>query len=262
MCWRSRWNSCLRAVWTARFSLTHPLGTRAIAAARLARADLLREALTGLRSVIKSRVHVVLAKHGVTRRQQTCSARAAARFFAELALRGAPRRRLGGLMSLVEGSGREIIETTKEIEARAKTDGRRCPHPDPCCWVPATGGHAGYLSMPVTGIVSSWLFGSRTGIVVLHRSAGALWFYFVLDTKKRTCKARDARNERSSLSGVSLRVGSPSIGRWLLCKCTGVVWTDTESIDDRVPSCRAFRRCGGGPVGCRRPIVRRVGNTR
>jgi transposase len=136
--------------------LAHPLRTRAIAAARvktdavdaktlahLLRADLLPEAyvaprelrdlrellrhriaLTGMRSAIKNRVHAILAKHGITRQHIDLFGKGGREFLAELELRDAPRRRLNSLLSLIEDFDREITETTKEIEQRAKADDR------------------------------------------------------------------------------------------------------------------------------------------
>ncbi len=136
--------------------LAHPLRTRAIAAARvktdavdartlahLLRADLLPEAyvaprelrdlrellrhriaLTGMRSAIKNRVHAILAKHGITLQHTDLFGKGGREFLNELTLREAPRRRLDSLLSLIEDFDREITETTKEIEARAKTDDR------------------------------------------------------------------------------------------------------------------------------------------
>ncbi len=136
--------------------LAHPLRTRAIAAARvktdavdaktlahLLRADLLPEAyvaprelrdlrellrhriaLTGMRSAIKNRVHAILAKHGITRQHSDLFGKGGREFLDELQLRDAPRRRLDSLLSLICDFDREISETTKEIEARAKADDR------------------------------------------------------------------------------------------------------------------------------------------
>jgi transposase len=136
--------------------LAHPLRTRAIAAARvktdavdaktlahLLRADLLPEAyvaprdlrdlrellrhriaLTGMRSAIKNRVHAILAKHGITRQHTDLFGKGGREFLAQLELRDAPRRRLDSLISLIEDFDREITETTREIEQRAKADDR------------------------------------------------------------------------------------------------------------------------------------------
>jgi transposase len=136
--------------------LAHPLRTRAIAAARvktdavdaktlahLLRADLLPEAyvaprdlrdlrellrhriaLTRMRSAIKNRVHAILAKHGITRQHSDLFGKGGREFLAQLELRDAPRRRLDSLLSLICDFDREITETTKEIEQRAKADDR------------------------------------------------------------------------------------------------------------------------------------------
>lgn len=136
--------------------LAHPLRTRAIATARvktdavdaktlahLLRADLLPEAyvaprelrdlrellrhriaLTGMRSALKNRVHAILAKHGITREHSDLFGKGGREFLAQLQLRDAPRRRLDSLISLIEDFDREITETTKEIDQRAKADDR------------------------------------------------------------------------------------------------------------------------------------------
>jgi transposase len=136
--------------------LAHPLRTRAIAAARvktdavdartlahLLRADLLPEAyiaprdlrdlrellrhriaLTAMRSALKNRVHAILAKHGITRQHSDLFGKGGRQFLSELGLREAPRRRLDSLIALICDFDREITETTKEIEQRAKADDR------------------------------------------------------------------------------------------------------------------------------------------
>jgi transposase len=136
--------------------LSHPLRTRAIAAARVKtdgvdaktlahslRADLppeayvaprelrdLRElprhriALTSMRSALKNRVHAILAKHGITRQHSDLFGPGGRRFLSELQLREAPRRRLDSVISPIDDFDREIGTTTAEIEQRAKTDDR------------------------------------------------------------------------------------------------------------------------------------------
>src|SRR5437016_6286229 len=136
--------------------LSHPLRTRAIAAARvktdavdaktlahLLRAELLPEAyvaprelrdlrellrhriaLTGMRSALKNRVHAILAKHGITREQSDLFGRGGREFLEALQLREAPRRRLDSLLALIDDFDREIDTTSEEIDQRAKTDDR------------------------------------------------------------------------------------------------------------------------------------------
>jgi len=136
--------------------LTHPLRTRAIAAARvktdavdartlahLLRADLLPEAyvaprdlrdlrellrhrvaLTGMRSALKNRVHAILAKHGISREHSDLFGKGGRLFLADLQLREAPRRRLDSLLALIDDFTREIQATTAEIDQRAKADDR------------------------------------------------------------------------------------------------------------------------------------------
>jgi transposase len=136
--------------------LAHPLRTRAIAAARvktdavdaktlalLLRADLLPEAyvaprelrdlrellrhriaLTAMRSALKNRVHAILAKHGITREHSDLFGKGGRQFLAALELREAPRARLDSLIALICDFDREIDETSKEIDQRAKADDR------------------------------------------------------------------------------------------------------------------------------------------
>ena len=136
--------------------LAHPLRTRAIAAARvktdavdaktlalLLRADLLPEAyvaprelrdlrellrhriaLTAMRSALKNRVHAILAKHGITREHSDLFGKGGRQFLAALELREAPRARLDSLIALICDFDREIDETTREIDQRAKADDR------------------------------------------------------------------------------------------------------------------------------------------
>src|SRR5215210_2603434 len=134
----------------------HPLRTRAIAAARvktdaidartlahLLRAGLLPEAyvaprelrdlrellrhratLTRMRSAVKNRVHAILAKHGIPREHSDLFGKGGREFLAALELRDAPRRRLDSLIALICDFDREIEQTTREIEQRAKADDR------------------------------------------------------------------------------------------------------------------------------------------
>lgn len=136
--------------------LAHPLRTRAIASARvktdaidaktlahLLRAGLLPEAyiaprelrdlrellrhratLTRMRSAVKNRVHAILAKHGIAREHSDLFGKGGREFLAGLQLRDAPRRRLDSLMALICDFDREIEQTTREIDERAKTDDR------------------------------------------------------------------------------------------------------------------------------------------
>ena len=136
--------------------LAHPLRTKAIASARvktdavdartlaqLLRADLLPEAyvaprelrdlrdllrhriaLTQMRSALKNRVHAMLARHGVQHGHSDLFGNAGTAFLAELALRQPPRRRLDSLLALIADFDREIDQTTREIDKRARRDER------------------------------------------------------------------------------------------------------------------------------------------
>jgi transposase len=136
--------------------LAHPLRTQAIAAARvktdavdaktlahLLRTGLLPEAyiappelrdlrellrhravLTRMRTAVKNRVHALLARQGILPEHTDLFGKGGQEFLASLKLPDGPRRRLDSLLSLIADFDREITATTREIDARAKTDDR------------------------------------------------------------------------------------------------------------------------------------------
>jgi transposase len=136
--------------------LAHPLRTRAIAAARvktdavdartlahLLRTGLLPEAyiappelrdlrellrhratLVHLRTSIKNRVHALLARQGVLPEYSDLFGTAGRAYLATLELPDGPRRRLDSLLVLIGDFDREITQTTREIDQRAKADER------------------------------------------------------------------------------------------------------------------------------------------
>src|SRR5438552_3448314 len=133
--------------------LSHPLRTKAIAAARvktdavdartlahLLRTDLLPEAyvaprelrdllrhrvvLTRMRSALKNRVHALLARQGIQREHADLFGAGGRRFLAELPLREPARRRLNSLLSLIGDFDREIGSAKREIDALARHDPR------------------------------------------------------------------------------------------------------------------------------------------
>jgi len=126
--------------------LSHPLRTKAIAAARvktdavdartlahLLRTDLLPEAyvaprelrdlrdllrhrvvLTRMRSALKNRVHALLARQGIQNGHADLFGAGGRRFLAELALREPARRRLDSLLSLIGDFDRESPIVTSD----------------------------------------------------------------------------------------------------------------------------------------------------
>jgi transposase len=134
--------------------LSHPLRTKAIAAARvktdavdartlaeLLRADLLPEsyvapralrdlrdllrqriALTQIRTALKNRVHALIARQGVQHDHADLFGAAGRRFLAGLELREPVRRRLDTLLALLADFEREITALTREIDTHAKDD--------------------------------------------------------------------------------------------------------------------------------------------
>jgi transposase len=157
----------------------HPSRTRAIAAAHvktdaveartlahLLRADLLpeayialrdlrellrhRAALTAMRAALKNRLHAILAKQGVTRQQPDLFGKGGRQFLAELRLREGPRRRLAGVLSLIDDFGREITAATEEIEQHAKADDRV----DVLCQIRGVGRYTAMLIVAEVGDIS------------------------------------------------------------------------------------------------------------
>src|SRR6058998_318661 len=134
--------------------LSHPLRTKAIAAARvktdavdartlahLLRTDLLPEAyvaprelrdlrdllrhrvvLTRMRSALKNRVHALLARQGIQNGHADLFGPGGRRFLTKLELREPPRRRLDSLLSLISDFDREIDDAKREINRRASED--------------------------------------------------------------------------------------------------------------------------------------------
>jgi transposase len=162
--------------------LSHPLRTKAIAAARvkndavdartlahLLRTGLLPEAyiaprelrelrdllrhrvaLTRMRAALKNRAGSILAKQGVGRPYADMFGRGGLRFLDALALREGPRRRLDSTLSLIADFTREIDQTTREIDARAKDD----PYVAVLCQIRGVGRYIAMLVIAEVGDVS------------------------------------------------------------------------------------------------------------
>ena len=162
--------------------LAHPLRTKAIAAARvktdavdartlahLLRTDLLPEAyiappelrdlrdllrhrvaLTRMRSALKQRVGAILAKHGIQRPYSNLFGPGGMRFLAELELREGPRRRLDSLLSLIGDFDREIDQTSREIDQRAKAD----PYVEVLCQIRGIGRYIAMLVIAEVGDIT------------------------------------------------------------------------------------------------------------
>ena len=162
--------------------LAHPLRTKAIASARvktdavdartlahLLRTDLLPEAyiaprelrdlrdllrhrvaLTRMRSALKQRVGAILAKHGIARPYSNLFGPGGMSFLAELELREGPRRRLDSLLSLLADFDREIDQTSREIDQRAKAD----PYVEVLCQIRGIGRYIAMLVIAEIGDIS------------------------------------------------------------------------------------------------------------
>ena len=83
-----------------------------------------RAVLTRMRTAVKNRVHALLARQGIRPEHADLFGKAGREFLAGLELPEGSRRRLDSLMSLIADFDREITATTREIDARAKTDER------------------------------------------------------------------------------------------------------------------------------------------
>src|SRR5436190_14544802 len=162
--------------------LSHPLRTKAIAAARvktdavdartlahLLRTDLLPEAyvaprelrdlrdllrhrvvLTRMRSALKNRVHALLARQGVQPTHADLFGPGGRRFLTELRLREPARRRLDSNLVLIDCFDREIEQTSREIDARAKQD----PYVEVLCQVRGIGRYIAMLVIAEVGDVN------------------------------------------------------------------------------------------------------------
>ena len=204
--------------------LSHPLRTKAIAAARvktdavdartlahLLRADLLPEAyiaprelrdlrdllrhrvaLTRMRSALKHRVAAVLAKNGVQPAYGDLFGPGGRRFLGELALREAPRRRLDSLLALIDAFNGEIEQTSREIDARASED----PYVEVLCQIRGVGR---YIAMLVI---------AEVGDITRFASARHLCAWAGLTP---TVRSSDRRTRLGHISGQ----GSPAL-RWAL----------------------------------------------
>jgi transposase len=105
-----------------------------------------RAVLTRMRTAVKDRVHALLARQACPS-TQPCSARPAGSCSPIGAARRLARRR-DGLMSLIADCDREITPTTREIDARAKTDDRV----KVLCQIPGIGR---YTAMPIIAEVGA-----------------------------------------------------------------------------------------------------------
>ena len=111
--------------------------------------DLLRHrvALTRVRSALKNRVAAILAKNGIAAPYSDMFGAGGLRFLAELELREAPRRRLDSTLALVADFTREIDQTSREIDARAKED----PFVEVLCQIRGVGRYIAMLVIAEVG---------------------------------------------------------------------------------------------------------------
>src|SRR5262245_25329014 len=159
--------------------LSHPLRTKAIAAARvktdavdartlahLLRTDLLPEAyvaprdlrdlrdllrhrvvLTRMRSALKNRVHALLARQGIQNGHSDLFGAGGRRYLGALPLRDPARRRLDSLLSLISDFDREIELAKRELDALARHD----PRVDVLCQLRGIGPYTAMLVIAEVG---------------------------------------------------------------------------------------------------------------
>jgi transposase len=109
-----------------------------------------RVALTRMRSALKNRVGAVLAKRGIQPPYSDLFGPAGRRFLAELELPEQPRRRLDGLLALIDDFTREIDQTTRQIERRAGED----PHVEVPCQIRGVGRYIAMLVIAEVGDIT------------------------------------------------------------------------------------------------------------
>jgi transposase len=205
--------------------LSHPLRTKAIAAARvktdavdartlahLLRTDLLPEAyvaprelrdlrdllrhrvvLTRMRSALKNRVHALLARQGIQQEHAHLFGVSGRGYLAELSLREPARRRLDSLLALIGDFDREIELAKSEIDALARRD----PRVDVLCQLPGIGPYTAMLVI------------AEVGEIERFRSARHLCAW--ARVSPRPCAPPTAR--RGSATSPS-RARRTSAGRW------------------------------------------------
>ncbi|HWQ23135.1 MAG TPA: IS110 family transposase [Gaiellaceae bacterium] len=204
--------------------LSHPLRTKAIAAARvktdsvdartlahLLRTDLLPEAyvaprelrdlrdllrhrvvLTRMRSALKNRVHALLARQGIQNRHSDLFGAGGRRYLAEVRVREPARRRLESLLSLIDDFDREIELAKREIDALARDD----PRVDVLCQLRGIGPYTAMLVI------------AEVGAIERFRSARHLCAWAGLTP---TVRSSDGRARLGHIS----RQGSPHV-RWAM----------------------------------------------
>ena len=109
-----------------------------------------RAVLTRMRTAVKNRVHALLARQGIRQEHADLFGKAGREFLASLELPEGSRRQLDSLMALIGDFDREITATTREIDARAKTDERVTV----LCQLPGVGRYTAMLIIAEVGDAS------------------------------------------------------------------------------------------------------------
>jgi transposase len=224
--------------------LSHPLRTKAIAAARvktdavdartlahLLRTDLLPEAyvaprelrdlrdllrhrivLTRMRTALKNRVHALLARQGVQHGHADLFGVGGRRFLAGLPLREPARRRLDSLLALINDFDREIEQAKREIDVLARDD----PRVEVLCQLRGVGPYTAMLLI------------AEIGEIARFRSARHLCAWAGLTPTVRSSA------DHARLGHIS-RQGSPHI-RWALVEAA------QKAVEGGGPLRAAFER--------------------
>jgi len=110
-----------------------------------------------MRSALKNRVGAILAKCGIARPYSDMFGPGGTHFLGELELREAPRRRLDSTLALIGDFTREIDQTTREIETRAKHD----PYVEVLCQIRGVGRYIAMLVIAEVGDITRFTTARR-----------------------------------------------------------------------------------------------------
>jgi transposase len=110
-----------------------------------------------MRSSLKNRVAAILAKNGIAAPYSDMFGPSGLRFLRELELREPARRRLDSMLTLIADFDREIDQTSREIDARAKAD----PYVEVLCQIRGVGRYIAMLVIAEVGDIGRFATARR-----------------------------------------------------------------------------------------------------